>query len=37
MSAAQTIPHPRSGFDLRPSAFFSLGQLALAVSKGENS
>lgn len=34
INAAQSAPHPRSGFDLRPSAFFSLGQLVLAVCKG---
>ena len=36
MSAAKTPPPPRSGIDLRPTAYFALGQLALAVCDHES-
>ncbi len=36
MSAAKNPPPPRSGIDLRPTAYFALGQLVLAVCEHEN-
>ena len=36
MGAAKTEPVPRSGIDLRPTAYFALGQLTLAVCEHEN-
>jgi len=36
MDTAKSFPVPRSGVDLRPTAYFSLGQLVLAVCEHEN-